>query len=51
MRAPGGPGEAPAVLLGGSKLLIFQWFLSGFHVFMHLASWLMLLALCCAGFL
>ena len=51
MRAPDGPGEAPAVLLGGSKLLIFQWFLSGFTFAMHLASWLLLLTLCGAGFL
>ena len=33
MRAPDGPGEAPAGLLGGCKMMFFFVFLYGFHVF------------------
>ena len=51
MRAPDGPGEAPAGLRGGRKMLFFMCFYDVFTFPMHLASWLTLLALDGADFL
>ena len=46
MMVPDGPGEAPAGLPGGCKLLFFPLFYHSVSTLsMHLAFWLMLLAL------
>ena len=45
MRVPDGPGEAPEGLLGGLKILLFHCFYIVFTFSMHLALWLIRLAL------
>ena len=45
MRAPGGPGEAPAGLPGGCKMMKVHWFCVVFMFCMHLALRLTFLAL------